>query len=101
MNAQEILENLAKLESNLRNIDSARKQVETLSNSYDATEKQLKSVASEMTSIVNDLNIIFKTIKSNNELTSREIDTKVNEVIQALLTKISGIQTEVDRIKKT
>ena len=44
MNAQEILENLAKLESNLRNIDSARKQVETLSNSYDATEKQLKSV---------------------------------------------------------
>ena len=27
MNAQEILENLAKLESNLRNIDSARKQV--------------------------------------------------------------------------
>lgn len=101
MNAQEILENLAKLESNLRNIDSARKQVETLSNSYDATEKQLKSLASEMTSIVNDLNIIFKTIKSNNELTSREIDTKVNEVIQALLTKITGIQTEVDRIKKT
>ena len=42
MNSQEILENLVKLENNLQNIDTARKQVETLSNSYDATEKQLK-----------------------------------------------------------
>lgn len=100
MNAQEILENLAKLESNLQNIDSARKQVETLSSSYEATEKQLQNVASQITSIVNDLNIIFKTIKSNNDLTSREIDNKIGTVINNLNGKISGVQTEIDGIKQ-
>lgn len=99
MNAQEILENLAKLESNLQNIDSARKQVETLSISYEATKKQLHDVASEITSIVNDLNIIFKAIKGNHELTSREIDTKVGVVISNLNGKINSIQTEIDSIK--
>jgi ABC-type transporter Mla subunit MlaD len=99
MNAQDILENLAKLESNLQNIDSARKQVETLSNSYDATEKQLKNVASQITIIVTDLNNIFAAIKNNNELTKKDIDSKISSVIEALLTKVTGIQTEVDAIK--
>lgn len=48
MNAQEILENLAKLEQNLQNIDSARKQVEALTGSYEATEQQLQNVASNI-----------------------------------------------------
>jgi phage-related protein len=100
MNSQNILENLAKLESNLQNIDSARKQVETLSNSYAATEKQLKNVALEITSIATDLNVIFNTLKSNNEHLSKEIDNKVDNVIQTLISKITGIQTETDSIKK-
>ncbi len=100
MNSQNILENLVKLESNLRNIDSARKQVETLSNSYAATEKQLKNVALEITSIVTDLNVIFNTLKSNNEHLSREIDNKFDNVIQTLISKITGIQTETDSIKE-
>lgn len=100
MNSQNILENLAKLENNLQNIDSARKQVETLSNSYAATEKQLKNVALEITSIATDLNVIFNTLKSNNEHLSKEIDNKVDNVIQTLISKITGIQTETDSIKK-
>ena len=100
MNSQNILENLAKLESNLLNIDSARKQVETLSNSYAATEKQLKNVALEITSISTDLNVIFNTLKGNNEHLSKEIDNKVDNVIQTLISKITGIQTETDSIKE-
>lgn len=100
MNSQNILENLAKLENNLQNIDSARKQVETLSNSYAATEKQLKNVALEITSIATDLNVIFNTLKGNNEHLSKEIDNKVDNVIQTLISKITGIQTETDSIKK-
>ena len=90
MNSQNILENLAKLENNLQNIDSARKQVETLSNSYAATEKQLKNVALEITSIATDLNVIFNTLKSNNEHLSKEIDNKVDNVIQTLISKITA-----------
>lgn len=100
MNSQNILENLAKLENNLQNIDSARKQVETLSNSYATTEKQLKNVALEITSIATDLNVIFNTLKSNNEHLSKEIDNKVDNVIQTLISKITSIQTETDSIKK-
>lgn len=61
----------------------------------------MKIVASEIASIVKDLNNIFNTIKINNEQVSNDLDNKVNEVIQVLLTKITGIQTEVDNAKKT
>ena len=100
MNSQEILENLVKLESNLQNIDTARKQVESLSNSYDATEKQLKKVALEIASIVKDLNVIFVTIKGNSDTISKELNDKVETVMQALTAKMTSIQTETDSIKK-
>ena len=78
---QVILENLARLENSLQNINSAKEQVETLSNSYDKTEKQLKIVASEIASIVKDLNNIFNTIKINNEQVSNDLYNFIDLVI--------------------
>lgn len=99
MNAQEILENLAKLESNLQNVESARKQVAALTGSYEATEQQLQNVALNISSISNDLNTIFAAIKNNAELKTGEIDAKIKTIIDTLNNKLIVIKSDVDKIK--
>lgn len=89
MDNQEILENLARLQKSLEDIESARKMVDETVSTYKGGAKQIKAYSEQLSSVSEKIGQLIDQIKQNKDTLSAEVD----ETINATITKIEGAST--------
>lgn len=101
MDAQDILKSLSNLEESLKNIDSARLQVQNTVNAYENARAQLNKLTQEFTSISTDLNKIVTTIKDNQSTLSSTLSDKIDNVFTNFNEKVILLESTTTTIQST
>ena len=96
---EKINKTLSELEANLRNVESARKQVESTVNAYDGFKTVTENYVKSLSSISDNLNAIINAIGEdyNNNVESFRKDSKT--IVNSCNTLISKIDNVVEEIK--
>lgn len=101
MDAQDILKSLSNLEESLKNINSARQQVQDTVNAYENARTQLIKLTQEFTSISTDLNVIITTVKDNQETLSSTLSDQIGSVFRTFNEKIILLESATTTIQST
>lgn len=101
MDAQDILKSLSNLEESLKNIDSARQQVQNTVNAYENARAQLNKLTQEFTSISTDLSNIVETITNNQETLSSTLSDRIEGVFTVFNEKIKLLEGATSTIQST
>lgn len=94
---EKINKTLSELEANLRNVESARKQVESTVNAYDGLKTVTENYVKSLSSISDNLNAIINTIGKdyNNNVESFRKDSKtIADSCNTLISKIDNVVEE-------
>ena len=82
MTAEEILQSLEQLESNLQNIESARVQVETTVKAFAEVQKTFKNVGDNIVEFNKTLTALTANVKTNHATLSSDAKKILNETIE-------------------
>lgn len=94
---EKINKTLSELEANLRNVESARKQVESTVNAYDGLKTVTENYVKSLSSISDNLNAIINAIGKdyNNNVESFRKDSKtIADSCNTLISKIDNVVEE-------
>lgn len=94
---EKINKTLSELEANLRNVESARKQVESTVNAYDGLKTVTENYVKSLSSISDNLNAIINAIGKdyNNNVESFRKDSKtIADSCNTLISKIDNMVEE-------
>lgn len=80
MNVQEILNNLAGLEKELRNIKSARVRVDETTASYRETQNEIAKLINGLGQVVTDLGLLTKELKVQDATLSERVKETVGKI---------------------
>lgn len=108
---EKINKTLSELEANLRNVESARKQVESTVNSYEGIKAVTANYVKSLSSIENNLHAIITSIGTDYEKNTdsfrrdcREITTSCNSLISKIndaVEDINGkVSSQIEKIHK-
>lgn len=102
---EKINKTLSELEANLRNVESARKQVESTVNSYEGLKAVTANYVKNLSSIGNNLDTLITAIgedyKNNTESfrqDCKEITTSCNSLISKINDAVEDIKDEVSSL---
>lgn len=108
---EKINKTLSELEANLRNVESARKQVESTVNSYEGIKAVTANYVKNLSSIENNLHALITAIGADYEKNTdslqrdcKEITTSCNSLISKIndaVENINGkVSSQIDKIHK-
>lgn len=96
---EKINKTLSELEANLRNIESARKQVESTINSYDGLKTETANYVKTLSAIKDNLNLLISAIGEDYENNTKSFRGDCKAITDSCNSLISKIDNSIEETK--
>jgi hypothetical protein len=101
MNSNDLLSIIAKLEMDLKEIDSARTQVSNTIKAYKDVSIKIDRYAKSLDKIPNDIATMIETVKSNQETLNSELNQDLKNKIEDIERQVLHLKSVTDSVSKS